>query len=180
MSGFFYFWNMINESKEKLCYKSKRPFWHFVLAAPIYFVLIVMFFKTISLFNDKEIMNGLKFSTAVFFMFVCAAGLTFTKRVFTDSKLKMVRFQFTLFGIRLCRDVIIKDIQYIAVYKNLRDRDYEVNIWLSEKQKKTVSMHVDKKKALLLAGKISEGLEVDLLDATEKGNFVWIEKNPNK
>lgn len=43
-------------------------------------------------------------------------------------------------------------------------------------QKKSISVHLDLESAFELANKIANGLEVNLLDATEKGNFKWIEK----
>ncbi|WP_262902734.1 hypothetical protein [Flavobacterium hibisci] len=42
----------------------------------------------IKLFYSGEIMNALEFSTAVLFMLISAAGLTFTKKVYTNSTTK--------------------------------------------------------------------------------------------
>ncbi|MDQ6471258.1 hypothetical protein RB619_11440 [Flavobacterium sp. LHD-80] len=167
---------MTNQQVDELIYKSDRPFWHFLLASPLYFFTISMSFKMFDLFYTGKVMNGLRFSLAVFFMFVCAAGLTFTKRVFANSITKEVRFNFTLFEIPLCKDTVFKNIQYVSVYKNHSDRDFEVQIWLSETKKNSVSVHLNSQSAFNLATKIANGLQVDLLDATEKGNFKWIEK----
>ncbi len=135
-----------------------------------------MLLKMLHLFYEGRIMNGLKFSLAVFFMFVCAAGLTFTKKVYTNSEIKDVRFNFTLFNIALCKDIVFKKVEYVSVYKNHSDRDFEVQIWLSETKKKSVSTHLNSQSAFNLAFKIANGLQVNLLDATEKGNFKWMEK----
>lgn len=67
-------------------------------------------------------------------------------------------------------------MQYVSVYKNYSDRDFEVQIWLSDTKKKSVSIHFNVQSAYSLASKIANGLQVDLLDATERGNFKWIEK----
>lgn len=161
---------------EQLIYISKRPFWHFLLAAPLYFFTIAIALKMIKLFYSGEIMNALKFSTAVLFMFICAAGLTFTKKLYSNSTTKSIRFNFTLFYIQLCRDIIFKDILYISIYKNHSDRDFEVQLWLTETKKKSISVHFNYQSAFSLASQISNGLQIDLLDATEKGNFKWIKK----
>ncbi|ABQ03850.1 hypothetical protein [Flavobacterium johnsoniae] len=167
---------MADQQLDELIYTSRRPLWHFLLALPLYIFTVLMSFKMFALFYSKDIMNGLKFTTAVFLMFVCAAGLTFTKRVYTNSVTKTVRFTFTLFRIPLCKDTIFKDVLYVSIYKNYTDRDYEVQIWFSEIEKKSVSVHLNIQTAFNLASKIANGLLVDLLDATEKGNFKWIEK----
>ncbi|KAF2334800.1 hypothetical protein [Flavobacterium ginsenosidimutans] len=161
---------------DQLIYKSKRPFWHFLIALPLYYFSISMIFKTLDLFSSGKIIEVLKFVLATFFMLICAAGLTFTKRVYTSSKLKTVRFNFTLFKIPLCKDSVFKNVQYISVYKNHSDRDFEIYIWLSETKKKSISVHLDLKSAFSYALKIADGLQVNLLDATEKGNFKWVEK----
>jgi len=160
----------------KLIYVSERPFWYFLIAFPLYYFTISMVFKAVELFSSGKVIEALKFLLAIFFMFVCAAGLTFTKKVYTNAKLKTVRFNFTLFKIPLCRDSVFKNVQYVSVYKNYSDRDFEIYIWLSETQKKSISVHLDLQSAFDYALKIANGLEVDLLDATEKGNFKWIEK----
>lgn len=131
MFGFFYFWDM----KDQLIYISKRPLWHYLIALPLYCLVIPMFFKMFDLLSLGQILNGLKFLLAIMFVFFCAAGLTFKKRVFTNSKLKDVRFNFTLFNIPLCKDIIFNDIKYISVYKNHSDRDFEVKLWLTETKK---------------------------------------------
>lgn len=133
-----------------------------------------MILKTIDLFYLGKVIEALKFILAVFFMFVCAAGLTFTKEVYTNMDLKTVRFRFTLFKVPLCKDSIFKNVQYVSVYRNHSDRDFEVKIWLSETEKKSISVHFNFETALNYALKIANGLDVDLLDATEKGNFRWI------
>lgn len=167
---------MKDQQSDVLVYTTKRPFWHFLLALPLYFFTISMSLKMFNLFCENKLMSGLKFTTAVFFMFVCAAGLTFTKRVYTNANAKTVSFAFTLFQIPLCKKIVFKNVQYISVYKNYADRDFEIQIWISETKKESVSVHLNSKPAFYLASKIAEGLEVDLLDATEKGNFKWVEK----
>lgn len=167
---------MENEEIEKLVYTSKRPFWHFILATPLYIFTVIMALKMIELFYSGSGINGLKFFVAVFFMFVCAVGLTFKKSVYTNAENKSARFNFTLFGIPLCKDTIFKEVQYVSVYKNYSDRDFEVQIWLSETKKKSTSVHFNVQSAHNLAFKIANGLQVNLLDATEKGKFKWIEK----
>lgn len=90
--------------------------------------------------------------------------------------LKTIRFSFTLFKIPLCKDSIFRDIQYVSVHKNHSDRDFEVKLWLTEIEKKSISIHFSYQSALSLASKIAHGLQIDLLDATEKGNFKWLKK----
>lgn len=167
---------MKNPGSDQLTYITKRPFWNFILALPLYFFTISMIFKAVDLFYLGKIMDALKFVGAVFFMFVCAAGLTFTKEVYTNMNLKTLRFRFTLFKVPLCKDSIFKNVQYVSLYRNHSDRDFEVKIWLYETKKKSISVHFNFETALDYALRIANALDVNLLDATEKGNFRWVEK----
>ncbi|SHL30136.1 hypothetical protein SAMN05444366_0279 [Flavobacterium saccharophilum] len=175
--AFFIFDKMENNQKDKLVYISKRPFWHYLIATVFYFVIVLMVLKMYELFYLGDVLNGLKFGLAILVMFVCAAGLTFVKKVYTNSDLKIVKFNFTLFRIQLGKDDVFNDVKYISVYKNYSDRDYEIKIWLSDTKNKKVSVHLDVASAFNLANSIADGLEVDLLDATEKGNFKWVDKD---
>ena len=144
----------------KLDYVSERPFWHFLIALPLYYFAISMVFKTVELFSFGKVIEALKFVLATFFMLVCASGLTFIKRVYTNANMKTVKFNFTLFMIPLCKDSIFENVQYISVYKNYSDRDFEIYLWLSETKKKPISVHLDLKTALNYAIKIANGLQV--------------------
>lgn len=168
------------DHQDKLVYSSNRPFWHFLIAFPIYYFMFSTTCKTVELFCSGRIWYAVQFLVAVFFLFVCAAGLTFTKKVYTNSKEKNVRFSFTLFRIPLCKDIIFNGIKYVSVYKNHLDRDFEVNVYITETKKKSISIYLDSKSAFKLATSIAKGLNIDLLDATEKGNFVWVEKEKLK
>ena len=168
---------MKNDQEDELVYISKRPFWHFLIALVFYFIIFLMVLKMFELLYSGKVLYGLRFVLAILVLFVCAAGLTFVKRVYTNSGLKSIRFNFTLFRIPLGKDNVFRDVKYISVYKNYSDRDYEIKIWLSDTKKITVSVHLDAKSAFQLASSIANGLEIDILDATEKGNFKWIEKD---
>lgn len=98
VNGFFYFWEMEYTKQDKLVYSSNRPFWHFLIAIPLYFLMFRTICKTVELFYDGRIWHAVQFLLAVFFIFVCAAGLTFTKKIYVESKNKNVHFNFTLFG----------------------------------------------------------------------------------
>jgi len=167
---------MKKQEFNQLVYISKRPFWHFLIALPLYYFAVSMLLKTIDLFYLGKVIDALKFVLATFFMLVCAGGLTFTKRVYTNSDLKRVTFNFTLFKIPLSKDSVFENVQYVSVYKNYSDRDFEIYVWLSSTKKKSISVHLDLDSAFNYALKIADGLQVDLLDATEKGNFKWVEK----
>lgn len=135
MFGFFYFYKMEEDQKETLVYVTKRPEWHYILALPFYLSIIPLAKKIVELVHAQHSVYALRFLVVIFLVFICAAGLTFTKKVYTHSAVKSVRFSFTLFGIPLTKDIVFKNVKHISVYKNHSDRDYEVLIWLSETKK---------------------------------------------
>lgn len=99
---------MKKQEFNQLVYISKRPFWHFLIALPLYCFAVSMLLKTIDLFYLGKVIDALKFVLATFFLLVCAGGLTFTKRVYTNSDLKRVTFNFTLFKIPLSKILFLK------------------------------------------------------------------------
>lgn len=137
--------------------------------------MVLVFIKSISLLIEKRGIMSVKFITVTLFFTFCAIGLSFTKKVFVDNN-KNVRIRFTLFKIKIISDFIFKDIKYISVLSDSSHMDYTVFFWLSETNKKNIVTLFNKEEALNFAILIAESCNIKVLDATEKGNFKWIDK----
>ncbi len=162
-------------TNEKLIYKTIRPSWHYIIAFIFYAIVVLVFIKSISLLIERRGILSMKFFTATMFFLFCAIGLSFIKKVSVDTN-KNVRIRFTLFNIKIVSDFIFKEIKYISVFSDMSNKDFTVFFWLSETNKKNIVTLFNKEEALNFAVLISERINVKVLDATEKGNFKWIDK----
>lgn len=161
---------------EFIIYKTKRPFWHFAIASILLLLVFFLLDKTIILFSSHKITDGLKLLQATVISLICAGGLSFTKNIFVDPNTKKIRFNFTLLSFRFTKDFIFTDVKYISVYKNQRNNDFQISIWLTEIKKENISIMFNKEDAMKFAKTIAKGVDVNIFDATEKGNFKWVDK----
>ena len=73
----------------------------------------------------------------------------------------------------------LKHLQYISVFKKNNDT-YELNLWDDSNSVSNVVTLCDYKDAFKKAFFIAEELDIDVLDATDKGNFKLIDKGAFK
>ncbi|MEW5677507.1 hypothetical protein ABGT15_14445 [Flavobacterium enshiense] len=71
---------------------------------------------------------------------------------------------------------ITPEFEYVSVFKN--DKEYfETNLWYKGNKHYKMYAFEEKQPAMDFADDVARKLNIDLLDATEKGNSKWIEKN---
>ncbi len=77
------------------------------------------------------------------------------------------------------KDVLTKvpALEYVAVFRNAKDF-YEVNLWYKGNKHYKMYDFDDSQPAFQFAQMVAQKLNLDLLDATERGNSKWIEKTP--
>ena len=70
---------------------------------------------------------------------------------------------------------VIPELEYVSVFRDSRG-NYEVNLWYVGNKHYNMYCFDEKNPAMKFAQMVSEKLNIDFLDATEKGNSKWIEK----
>ena len=70
----------------------------------------------------------------------------------------------------------IPKLEYVSVFRNFKSEIYEVNVWYKTTKRFNIGCFEVFKDALNYGRTISDKLNLDLLDATEKGDFKWVEK----
>ena len=70
----------------------------------------------------------------------------------------------------------IPTLEYVSVFRNPRNDVFEVNLWYKGNKHFNVSNFDDFEPAFQFGLHFSNRLNIDLLDASEKGNSKWIEK----
>jgi len=85
------------------------------------------------------------------------------------------RYGFGLFSINQYSK--IPTLEYISVYKNNQQGYFEVKLWYEGNKHYTIAYFETEKEAFDFGILFSAKLNLNLLDATEKGNPVWLETN---
>lgn len=67
-------------------------------------------------------------------------------------------------------------LEYVSVFKN-PTADYELNLWYYRNRHFKLSKYYDKEPAMEKALLIAEKLNIKILDATIKNNFVWVDRD---
>lgn len=77
---------------------------------------------------------------------------------------------------RFWRDHVssIPALDYVSVFKNTKDQ-FETNLWYARNKHYKMFFFSEKAPALAFATMVAKKLNLELLDATEKGNNKWIE-----
>lgn len=70
---------------------------------------------------------------------------------------------------------VVPELEYVSVFLNSKDI-YEVNLWYKGNKHYTMYAFGEKQPAMKFGEQVSAKLDIDLLDATEKGNSKWIDK----
>ena len=108
---------------------------------------------------------------------VCFAGgiaFSMTKTILIDvDKNKLIsRYEVGRFSRNHIANIPALD--YVSVFKNTKDQ-FETNLWYARNKHYKMFFFSEKASALAFATMVAKKLNLELLDATEKGNKKWIE-----
>lgn len=156
-----------------------RPLWMRIIAA---FFFAIMFYYLYELIRVYWILGFCQLTSKAlpgFVELICynlSGGIAFSivKVVLIDvDKDKLIsRFCVGPFS----RDIKSKvpQLEYVSVFLDSKE-NYEVNLWYVGNKHYRMYDFDEKEPAMKFAKMVSQKLNIDLLDATEKGNSKWIE-----
>ena len=167
------------ENDEIIIHQGKRHFLEIVLGsifyATIIFVLLLAIYNFLINGNFKvfiwKIHNIL---ILIGILLPMALSFTVTKSIIINPvREKLISiYSVGVFSKRI--ESKIPKLNYISIFKNSKD-EFEVNLWYEKN--KHYKMYVFEKfdEALELGKQLSNRFNIDLLNATKKGDFKWIE-----
>lgn len=179
--GFFYFWKMDDtESGKLLISQGKRKWYEIVLGSILYsiilFFLCKMFFYSILYKSFKLFTLYLIVSLKIFGLVMpIALSLTVVKDILINTKTNKLVTTFSVGPFCYKYNSVIPQLDYVSVFKNGKD-EFEVNLWYAKNRHYNMFNYETFEDAMLFGKTVSNKLNIDLLDATEKGNFKWIDK----
>lgn len=171
---------MRNLNNEILISPGERKWYEILLASIFYTVFVYLFFINIYNFiskNDVGLLVSSIYHIILASGFLISMGLNFSmvKDIFIN-----VKDQYLISSYRVGRfkyDVKSKlpDLQYVSIFKNAKN-EFETNLWYGKNNHYNMYNFENFDEALQFGNIIANKFNLDILDATQKGNFKWIEK----
>lgn len=170
-----------NEQYELIVSEGRRPFLMLIFAACFFtYMLYNLYYAVIIFYNLGFTEKSITIIPDIISVatYGLAGGITFsvnkTILIDTDEDLLIKRYCIGPFS----KDVKSKvpQLEYISVFLDAKE-NFQVNLWYVGN--KHYNMYAfDEKESAMKFGELSANkLNIDLLDATEKGNSKWIEKS---
>jgi len=166
------------QDKTLKIYSGKRAWYELVLAA---------IFFSITIFTFLLFLYQLLFKTSSFIFVIglykffiyglpsLASGITFsaTKDIEIEDNTIVTRYLVGKFSKKIVSKV--SEFEYVSVFNNGNDV-FQTLLWYTGNKHYEMFCFDDKKSAFDFALIVSNKLNIDLLDATNKGDFQWVDK----
>lgn len=101
-------------------------------------------------------------------------GFTVTKSIVIDLQKNKLVSVYSVGFFNHYKTSEIPELNYVSVFKNSKDI-FEVNLWYGQNNHYKMFTFVHFDEALIFGKTIAKKLHLDLLNATQKGNSVWVE-----
>lgn len=169
----------INEF-ELIVSQGRRPIWKTILAALFFTIMFYFLYLGIIMYWHLGICEQTSKSLPQFVKSICyclAGGISFSvmKTVLIDvDKDKLIsRYYIGPFS----KDVLttVPELEYVSVFLNPKNY-FEVNLWYKGNKRYMMYNFDEGLQAFKFASQVAIKLNIDLLDATEKGNSKWVDK----
>lgn len=161
-------------------FEKKRSWYELALAAVLFSIFIYLLIYVIySCCFDTSVVIITKRLRGLIIIggFCIAYGLKFsmTKNMLIDLDTSIIVSRYVVGPFSYDVNSKVTEFEYVSFFKNKLDC-YGTNLWYVKNKHYKMYDFDNKQAAYQFALDISNKLNIDLLDATEKGNFVWLEK----
>jgi hypothetical protein len=168
------------KSEKLLIKQGKRKWYELVLGSLLYsiilFFVLQMLYYSILYHSFKLFALYLIITLKVFgFIMPIALSLTVVKDILINTKTNRLETIFSVGLIKYQHNSAIPKLDYISVFKNSKE-EFEVNLWYATNKHYNMYTYESFQEAFLFGKEIATRLNLDLLDATEKGDFKWVDK----
>ena len=159
--------------KEILVSEEIKPLWKLIIASLFYVFTAYFFCLTIHYWSIRWISYGLE--CLQFSLLLLSGALFFSLRrlIYLNTEKKLLKVEYRVGNIKF-NFTEITDLNYISVFNNKQTENVEVNLWYKKNKHLNITNFDDLNLALECGRKFSEKLNLDLLDATIKGNSKWV------
>lgn len=161
-------------------FEKKRKWYELVLAAIFYSIFIYVFsvLAYSCFFETSAIVIAKRLRVAILLGGFCIAyGLKFsmTKDMLIDLDTNIIVSRYVVGPFSRNLKSKVTEFEYVSFYQD-KQGNFGTNLWYVKNQHYKMYSFENKESAYQFALDISNKLNIDILDATEKGNFKWLEK----
>ncbi|AOW20927.1 hypothetical protein [Urechidicola croceus] len=156
-----------------------KPLWQRIIAA---ILLTIMFYFIIAFFTNTTpsfVKGYVKGITGLFelctLIIITALPFATTRNYIFDFQKNKFKIEYRIGHLKFGKWEALPKLEYISVYKK-EDDFYELNLWYYKNKHVKIFQYSDFDDAMKEAFEFSEELNIDLLDASEKNNFSWVDK----
>ncbi|WP_339707436.1 hypothetical protein [uncultured Kriegella sp.] len=174
------------EERKIIISEGNRPFWQSVIASFFYTISVVftgMFFFGYEIFPSEGVSPKWDFGVIWLAIACTTQGVLFSsvKRVFFDLDTKRYKVQYSVGPIHVGRWTSLPNVEYVSVFQQAKkDGNYifETNLWYQKNKHFNVYESIDPEPAFAMGKLVALKLNLDLLDATQPKNYVWVKVAP--
>jgi hypothetical protein len=165
-------------------FEKKRSWYELVLAAVFYsvfiYLLVLLGYSAFVVPSIERFLRAFAFVISIG-SYCIVYGLKFsaTKNLLIDVDTHLIVSRYIIGPFSYDVKSKVTQFEYVSFFKDRFDY-YGTNLWYVKNRHYKMYDFENKEAAYQFALAISNKLNIDLLDATEKGNFVWIEKENRK
>ncbi len=172
---------MAKSEFELIIREGKRPWWKLALST-IFFTLLLYYLydNILSVYFFPTEGTGIRVARSLYDMvFLFGMGVVNAMEtdilIDTDQDLLITRYR--VGPIAVSRRNSVPKLEYVSVFA-AQPEVFEVNLWYEGNRHFKMYKFDDRKQAFELAHKVAARLDIDILDATVRGQSKWIEKSP--
>lgn len=162
-----------------------RPYWQILLAALFLtstFTLLCAFVLQFFIYNET-IRYLAKYFYYCLYILPLGIGFSMQKRIHIDLKHSRFRPTKEIGNFKFGKWITINNYEYVSVFydpSKHESEQFEVNLWYDKNKHFELYARHNFEDAMLIAYNLSEELNIDLLDATIKNKYEWIDKEELK
>ena len=170
-------------AKEIVVSEGKKPLGILLIAAFLFTASLFFFIYHFYLLFDFggqfqiKVIKGITSNVSLsVYAFLGAISFSKVKTIYIDLEKEKLRTQHSVGVVKVNYFSVIPELENVSVFLNLQNGIFEVNLWYKGNKHYNVFNFEEYKSAFDFGLLFSNKLNIDLLDATKKGNSKWIDK----
>lgn len=162
--------------------QGNRPLWQIIIGSFFYTIalcLAALFFYLFYTngFNPEQIRGIIPIIGLAIFFFMAGLNFTLVITIYIDLEKEKLKTEYAVGYIKIYYHSPIPQLEYVSVFKYPNNSGFVVNLWYKGNKHFEIVDFDDFNQAFEFGFLFSNKLNLDLLDATEKGNSKWIDKS---
>lgn len=170
----------VNE-KTVIVSQGNRPLWQIIIGSFFYTImlcLVALFFYLFykNSFDLERVNEIIAPITLAISFFMAGLGFTLVTTIYIDLEKEKLRTEYAVGMIKINYYSPIPKLEYVSIFKNPKSNIFLVNLWYKGNKHFEIIEFDYFSEAFEFGLLFSNKLNLDLLDATEKGNSKWVDK----